>query len=415
MAVALYSIIPQEHLNEVLQTLQDFIGLPIQVLDQNGDILCRFGRRPRYCSLLNQRVFDNYQCSRLLLKAGQYAQLLGEAYIFSCDANINNIAFPLIDRNRLLGTIIVGPFLMDTPDSTILSSFAGKYHLSPELLLDLYDELMEFQVIPPDRVNHLKKLLDYLLTPLLPEERHNLLQTKMRLSQQSKINEAIQVFKEQGTSSSQQFLYEKERELLIKARTGNVPETKALLNELLGYVFFNEGGTLETVRIHAIELTTLLSRVAMDSGAKADYIYGLNSQYLSLISGNKSMEELCYLLQDVVESFMDTTFNGEEYINHYIRDAVTYIAEHYYEKLNISQVAAQVGLSEGHFSRVFKKYTGMPFREYLCRIRVEESKHLLRATDYSLSDIAIAVGFPDQSYYSKIFKRIVGISPGQFR
>ena len=328
---------------------------------------------------------------------------------------MNNIAFPLIDRNKLLGTIIVGPFLMDTPDSTILSSFAGKYHLSPDLLLDLYDALAEFQVIPPERVNHLKKLLDYLLSPLIRDERFNLVQTQVRVSQQSKINEAIQVFKEQGASSSQCFLYEKERELLIKARTGNVAEAKAVLNELLGHVFFSEGGSVEAVRIRGVELATLLSRVAMDSGAKADYVYGLNSQYLSLMSGNKSMEDLCYLLQDVVESFMNVTFVGKEHTNHHVREAVAYIAEHYHEKLTMPQVAAQVGLSEGHFSRLFKKYTGTPFREYLCRIRVEESKHLLRATDYSLSDIAIAVGFPDQSYYSKIFKQIIGVTPGQFR
>ena len=49
---------------------------------------------------------------------------------------------------------------------------------------------------------------------------------------------------------------EEEQALLLKARTGNVPGAKALLNDLLGYVFFTEGGSLEAVRAHAIELTT---------------------------------------------------------------------------------------------------------------------------------------------------------------
>jgi len=415
MAVALYSLISESRLHEVLQALQAFTELSIQLLDQNGDLLCRFGRQPKYCGLLNDRVFESGRCCRQLLKAGQYAQALGEAYIFSCDANLNNIAFPLVDKDKLLGTVIVGPFLMDKADSTILSIFAERYKVPPDLLLELYDDLAEFQVIQPERVNHLKKLLDHLLTPLLSEQRVSLSRAKKRLSQQSKINEAIQIYKEQGLSSSHQFLYEKERELLIKARTGNISEVKALLNELLGYVFFSEGGSVEAVRLHGMELATLLSRVAMDSGAKSDYIYDLNSQFVSLMSHDKSIEDLGLSLQNVVESFMEAAFSEKENSNRHIKKAIAYIAEHYHEKLTLPEVAQFAGLSDAHFSRLFKKCTGITFREHLCKVRVEESKHLLQATDYSLSDIAVAVGFPDQSYYCKVFKKITGMSPGQFR
>ena len=55
------------------------------------------------------------------------------------------------------------------------------------------------------------------------------------------------------------------------------------------------------------------------------------------------------------------------------------------------------------------------FREQLNRIRIEESKQLLLNTDYSLADIALAMGFVDQSYFCKVFKRIVGLTPGKFR
>jgi len=48
-------------------------------------------------------------------------------------------------------------------------------------------------------------------------------------------------------------------------------------------------------------------------------------------------------------------------------------------------------------------------------VRIEESKHLLLSTDYSLADIAVAMGFPDQSYYCKVFKKAVGLTPGKFR
>lgn len=413
--IALYSLISEEQLRNVLGTLQAFTGLPIRLLDENGSTLCKFGEDAKYCRLLKRNVFSEEICTCILLKAATYAQSLGEAYVFSCHANLNHIAFPLVDREILLGSILVGPFLMDQPDSTILTSFAGKYSLEPELLLDLYDELPEFPVLPPNRVNHLKKLLELLLLPLLPGERQKMEETQKRFTQQSKINEAIQVYKEQKPAPTGVFLYEKEQALLLKARTGNISGAKALLNDLLGYVFFTEGGSLEGVRAHAIELTTLLSRIAMESGARVDYIYGLNNQYLTLMTGEKNMEELCYLLQDVVVNFMEATFSSQEHMNRHVRDAIAYTAEHYHEKLSTADAAAFVGLSEGHFSRLFQKSTGMTFREHVNCIRVEQSKHLLRATDYPLSEIAVSVGFSDQSYYCKTFKRITGMTPGQFR
>ena len=89
--------------------------------------------------------------------------------------------------------------------------------------------------------------------------------------------------------------------------------------------------------------------------------------------------------------------------------------DNYSEHLELAQVAEYVGLSPSYFSALFKQIVGVSFREQLCRIRVEESKRLLLQKDYSLVDIALAMGFPDQSYYSKVFKRIVGVTPGKYR
>ena len=167
--------------------------------------------------------------------------------------------------------------------------------------------------------------------------------------------------------------------------------------------------------MRAIELTTLLSRVAMDGGARVDSIYELNNQFLSLLSRGQTLDDLCYLLQDVVESFMSAMFNRLDKGNVYIRRALSYMSEHYSQQITLESVATEVGLSPSYFSSLFHQVTGVSFREHLCAIRVEESKQLLLSTDYSLTDIAIAVGFADQSYFCKVFKKNVGMTPGKFR
>lgn len=91
------------------------------------------------------------------------------------------------------------------------------------------------------------------------------------------------------------------------------------------------------------------------------------------------------------------------------------MADHYNERISLPAVAEYIQLSPSYFSSLFSQIVGYSFSDYLCRIRIEESKRLLLSTDYSLANIAVAVGFPDQSYFCKAYKRIVGLTPGKFR
>ena len=415
MSSGIFAMVSKERLVEVLDNLHKFIALPIQLIDDKGTVALSFGQSPHYCTLIRNNLFPGKPCFAVDISVGRRAQKLGEPYIFSCHANLNHIAFPLIHQKELLGCIVIGPFLMDDPDSTLISGLAEKNNMSPTLSLELYDELPGLPVILPAKVNQLSKLVEHLLLPLLPAEQVMMKQSQEKLYQQSKINEAIQMFKGQASDASRGFFYEKEHELLAKVRTGNLKESKALLNELIGFVLFSEGGKIETVRVHAVELTTLLSRVAIDGGASADSVYTLNSQFIGLMSRENSLDELCALLQNVVESFVDATFNRHDQGNLHIRRALQYIAANYMEHLTLDIVAEQAGLSPSHFSMLFTKIVGKHFRDYLAYVRVEESKRLLQSTDYPLAQIAAAVGFSDQSSFCKVFKREVGISPGKYR
>jgi len=415
MAASIFSFVPEDRVKDVLGNLQAFTGLAIQLIDSEGQLLMSFGQSTSYCALLKKQVFDKSTCFQLHKNAGRQAQMLGEAYIFACHANLNHIAFPLVMEQELLGSVILGPFLMDVPDSTLVSELAERRNIPPGLALELYDELGGIAVLPPARVNQLKKLVDHLLSPLLPGERALLLQNRQKMTQQARINETIQICKNEQTSRSLSFFYHKEKELVERIRTGSIQEVKALLNEFIGHVLFSEGGQIDAVRIRTIELTTLLSRVAMEGGANPDRIYRLNSQFLTRLYGEQELEELCLLMQEVLESFMRAMFREKDKGNPYIRKALRYMADHYSEHLELQQVAAFVGLSPSYFSTLFRQTVGMNFRDHLNWLRVEESKQLLLDKQYTLADIAISMGFPDQSYYCKVFRKIVGVTPGKFR
>ncbi len=94
---------------------------------------------------------------------------------------------------------------------------------------------------------------------------------------------------------------------------------------------------------------------------------------------------------------------------------VEYIEEHLDTDLTLAELAATVHLSAYHFARQFKAATGLPPHQYVVTRRVERAQQLLRQTDLPLVDIAASAGFSDQSKLCGHFKRVVGLTPRQFR
>jgi AraC family transcriptional regulator len=94
---------------------------------------------------------------------------------------------------------------------------------------------------------------------------------------------------------------------------------------------------------------------------------------------------------------------------------VEYIEEHLDVSPTLAQIAAVAGLSPYHFARQFKTATGLPPHEYLIARRVERAKQFLQGGELSLAEAAAQAGFSDQSQFSRHFKRLIGVTPGQFR
>ncbi|MBA3869414.1 MAG: AraC family transcriptional regulator [Anaerolineae bacterium] len=97
-----------------------------------------------------------------------------------------------------------------------------------------------------------------------------------------------------------------------------------------------------------------------------------------------------------------------------LRHAQDYLRSHYADDISLQQLARLVYLSPFHLSRLFREQLGLPPHTYLNQIRVNRAKTLLNS-GLSLAEVAPAVGFADQSHFSKAFKRVVGVSPGQYR
>jgi AraC family transcriptional regulator len=97
------------------------------------------------------------------------------------------------------------------------------------------------------------------------------------------------------------------------------------------------------------------------------------------------------------------------------RRVVEYVEQHLGTKLSTEEVAAAIGLSKSHFSRAFKSTLGISPMAYVAGRRVEHAKHRMMASAETLAEVALDCGFADQSHLNRQFRRVVGVSPGQWR
>jgi AraC-like DNA-binding protein len=98
-----------------------------------------------------------------------------------------------------------------------------------------------------------------------------------------------------------------------------------------------------------------------------------------------------------------------------ITKAKEYIQEHQTENLRLGHVAKACNTSTFYFCKMFKKVTGINFTDYLSRVRIEKSKNLLLNPNLRVSEIAFEVGFQSLTHFNRVFKKILGHSPTEYR
>jgi len=136
--------------------------------------------------------------------------------------------------------------------------------------------------------------------------------------------------------------------------------------------------------------------------------------YSSLIKGN-----VVKLIALIIEQFNTTVSESQNALFSKYRTAIDtalrYIDEHFTEKIYLEDICKMALMSPSSFSYIFRQSSGSTFTEYLQHKRILKSKELLAKTNLSIMDISEKTGFNDTAYFNRVFKKTVGVSPGQYR
>lgn len=222
---------------------------------------------------------------------------------------------------------------------------------------------------------------------------------------------------EENDDSAFRHSYHDEQLLMQAIREGRATDAVRLAERMDG-----DAGRLsrEDLR-HRLNLAivgiALCARAAIDGGISPETAYRLSGYYIKkcdeaqdpahmLHHRNRAIEELA---GRVAEKLQKPRASG------YVEKSRDYVRKHYREKIYLEDIAASIGVSPTYLSRLFKKETGTCLQDFINEERVFRAANLLLYSDLPLPEIAHYVGFPNQSYMGKIFKKLKNMTPRAYR
>jgi AraC-like DNA-binding protein len=204
--------------------------------------------------------------------------------------------------------------------------------------------------------------------------------------------------------------------LLAAIRRGDRGEARRIINHVLVHIYSAGEERSDLLKGLLLELVVMISRAAVEAGAVQSEVLGYNFLFLTELASIHDDEDLAAWLRKVLEHVIATLERQKNFTPPLlIGKALDFMRLNVHRDISRDETARHSGISPSHFSRLLKERTGRTFTELLRQFRVDLACDLLRDTELSLAEIAILCGFCDQSYFTRVFQDVKGMTPKPFR
>lgn len=210
-------------------------------------------------------------------------------------------------------------------------------------------------------------------------------------------------------------------ELLRDQEKIDEEEFKRLKDRWLSFHWLQEASLFEKIRFDLKESNLTVAglyhlMVALENAWNQNYGV-VEDKKIRIPSEFRSWQEVWSWLEEIYTQGSNTFSNlrMSDEIVAVILQVKRYVEDHYGERLSLEELAKKHSISRSYFSICFGRITGVPFNEYVRDIRIGKAKKYLEYSRKSISEIALAVGYDDEKYFSRVFKKTTGKSPGEYR
>jgi len=164
------------------------------------------------------------------------------------------------------------------------------------------------------------------------------------------------------------------------------------------------------------ELISILMDFCSSNGIEFNEVSEVVGSPWETLMDKNTVEEMCSWFVELIKRVETRNKQGNqsEY-SFYVGKSIKHIMKHFSEPIGLSNLADSFGISSAYLARIFKKETGQSITDFTTNLRVEEAKKLIMTTDKKLYEIAEETGFGSTQRFYLLFKKVVGVSPGEYR
>ncbi|WP_163581841.1 AraC family transcriptional regulator [Gracilibacillus saliphilus] len=359
--------------------------------------------------------------------------------------NVENHSFVLLDI-QLTGMSNKSEHKYGEDDSLVAFAMANiaedltKEYLDQYTVLNQYDMTSTIFLIIPNQITNVMKLLEQLADDISTAINQVLSRyvTITISSMTTKVKDINFLFEEIGRikrfrdfNNQNQILmlneverdvsnhklfypFEMEKEIIQCIRRGRINETEELIRNFFDRVLENSKKEV-SVQAGMMQLYSAIQHEILLSGVDPVVLYKGRNMYEELSHLREVEWVVKWLINHVITpyiTYVEDNMNMEMKV--IVDKIVSYIGEHYMEDISLESCAEYVGTTAYTLSKAFKKVYGTNFIDYLTKIRMNKAKELLFQTNMKIHEIAEEVGYR-HSYFNRIFKKHVGLTPSQYR
>lgn len=418
----LSSIICFEDVLNLFKHFTKLTGIDVSLHDVDGNEILSYRLNPKLsiCELVNDK---KSKCNLLMRYSGLKAYELGEPYTFQCGTMIK-CSVALLVEEEYIGSIACGPILLWDVDETAkkeINDFCNSYCT---LNIELDKLITNVKQLSPENMRSAALMLNLMVDYMIKEE-SLMLKQRNQISKQQ--NQIANLLIEKRVNAAAVKSIEKanklnpnsmslEKELISFIQLGENSNANEIINNILGEIFAISSGNLDTIKANIYELFAILMRAAVDVGVKLVELKNPLNKVSQIISADTEYDELCFLTSEVMKEINHLIYENRstKKSNEHLIQAISYIRKNYQGNLSLDSVSQKVYVSSYYLSHLFREEMDMTFVDYVNKVKIDKSKELLRENNMNISEVSSLVGFRDQNYFTKTFKKYIGITPSKY-
>jgi two-component system response regulator YesN len=173
---------------------------------------------------------------------------------------------------------------------------------------------------------------------------------------------------------------------------------------------------MNVLKARLVELLSVLSRAAAQGGVDINVLLNKNLDYINKVLSIHTQDDLCAWISRALDDFIESVYACQDARKmSQLRPAMEFMEMNYNRPITLADIAHEAHLSVSRLAHLFREQVGITLIDFLTNVRINAAKRLMLKTEMNCTQVCFEVGYNNQSYFTRTFKQVTGMTPRQFR